>query len=124
MEIPYLKVEGDSVFFDNRSSMIRLNTDGSDAEELPWSGGDLESTHGYTVAGDDIYWTNRSGELWHMRADAPFTPRLMDQHGPYDDDDYEPLVMVDDDAVYWTAAPDGTPSYYDEGPFNLYRTCR
>jgi hypothetical protein len=123
--LPFLLVvvEGESIFLFDESAALRVETDGLYSETLPWPV-EGEDIPGFAADGDDAYWTNRDGELWHGVVSDPEKTNLMDRHGPYDDEDYASVVAVDGDTVYWTAAPDGTPRYYDEGPFNLYRTCR
>ena len=74
----------------------------------------------------DFYATSSAGALWHGRlAPEVVAPVIIEQRGSYDDDDYGPLLGVDEQAVYWLARPLGPESARsDEAPVLLFRSCR
>lgn len=76
------------------------------------------------VVDNEFYAASDTGQLWVLDLSDDSAPRVIDRHGAYDDDDYEPLILVDSEAVYWQAGVDFVQRTTDGDPIALYRSCR
>lgn len=79
---------------------------------------------GGVVVDGDLYASSNLGRLWVVPRSPDEPARMLEQHGSYDDDDYNPPIQVDADAVYWQAGVDFVERTTDGDPLALYRSCR
>ncbi len=77
-----------------------------------------------TIAGDSAYVSNSKGELWRIPLESTGpSPALLETWGPFDDDDYDPWIYADEDAVYWLAGPETGVRVSDDDEIALLKTC-
>src|SRR5690606_31819457 len=77
------------------------------------------------VIDQELYAVSDRGRLWFAAlSSSEQQPRILEQRGAYDDDDYASHIAVDADAVYWQAGVGTAQRTTDGDPLALYRSCR
>jgi hypothetical protein len=109
-------------YFDDDDGVVRVPKLGGAAEVVVAFSTD--EAFGFEVVGQHVYWTSSDGTLSRSPANPSTAPtELLEQRGSFDDDDYSPLLEVDDERIYWQAGPVVGEHRSDREPLGLYYRC-
>lgn len=112
---------------EEQQSIQRLSIQGGGVELVARPDGleDGDRTH-FVVDQRGIYFANYDSALYwvDLRGALPVQPTLVAQGAPYDDDDFDTVVLEDEDYVYWVVGGPPGDARYSEGGVVIVKRCR